>query len=68
MTFATISKAARVLGYKSRSTLYTKIDRGELDEFLCPNLRGRRFLKLEGLREYLIATTVPRANGNVLSR
>ena len=34
MTFATISRTARILGFKSRSTLYSWIDKGYLDDFL----------------------------------
>ena len=67
MTFAIISKAAEALGFKSRSTLYSFIDKGYLDEFLYVNAKGRRFLKMEGLKEFMIANTVPTVRGNVLS-
>ena len=59
MDYCTISKAAETLGFKSRSTLYSFIDKGYLDEFLYVNAKGRRFLKMEGLKEFLIANTVP---------
>ena len=67
MDYCTISKAAETLGFKSRSTLYSFIDKGYLDEFLYVNAKGRRFLKMEGLKEFLIANTVPTVRGNVLS-
>ena len=67
MTFATISRTARILGFKSRSTLYSWIDKGYLDDFLYEDTKGPTYLKQEGLREFMVANTVPTARGNVLS-
>ena len=67
MTFATISRTARILGFKSRSTLYSWIDKGYLDDFLYEDAKGRTYLKQEGLREFMVANTVPTARGNVPS-
>ena len=67
MDYCTISKAAETLGFKSRSTIYSFIDRGYLDQFLYVNDKGRRFLKMDGLKEFLIRNTMPTARGNILS-
>ena len=48
MTFATISRTARILGFKSRSTLYSWIDKGYLDDFLYEDAKGRTYLKQGG--------------------
>ncbi len=63
MGFATISEAAKILGFRSRSQLYQWINSGRLDEFLYLDRKGKKYLKLKGLREFMTANTVPRSNG-----
>jgi hypothetical protein len=54
MQLMSISRAARHLGYKSRSQLYKLIDDGWLDDHLHINMpSGQRLLDVDGLREKL---------------
>ena len=54
MQLMSISRAARHLGYKSRSQLYKLIDDGWLDEHVHVQMpSGQRLLDVDGLREKL---------------
>ena len=54
MQLMSISAAARLLGYKSRSQLYKLIDDGWLDDHLHINMpSGQRLLDVDGLQEKL---------------
>ena len=54
MQLMSISAAARLLGYKSRSQLYKLIDDGWLDDHLHINMpSGQRLLDVDGLQDKL---------------
>ena len=56
----TISEASRELGYSSRSQLYNLIKRGYLNNYLCVDDKGRKYLEMhpvgrKSLKEFLPA-------------
>ena len=62
MELVSISEASRKLGYSSRSQLYQLIDQGWLNDFLLINKRGKRQLKMKGLKEYVRSICQQRIN------
>ena len=64
MALVTITEAARLLGYASRSQLKRLRDEGRIDDFRH-KVGDRERIEMKGLHEHIASIVMQRSNGNI---